>query len=627
MKSFAKLLVSFLLVLTVLFNAVACDTLSNIPGLDSLLSGDEEPENNTDEPGDEPDEEPGEEPSTECPHTVTATENIKAATCTEQGYTGDTVCSICMLVIEQGHKIDMVGHDYQDGKCSACGKDEPTVAPEVCEHAETTVENKSEATCTSVGYTGDTVCLKCGVVVLYGEETDKLDHVFVDGKCECGEADPDYVPDEEYVFGSEYFDVIITVAKARELAQQYSSSASAEIYYILVRIDEIVSLKNGNMYVSDDTGSIYIYGAKDKDGYTLSGSDLAVGDVAVIAGPLRNYKGELEIEKGKILAYYTPGETPAPPTDEPGGDTPDVPGGEIVWPTPDDPITSDPYVNVDVDAFYADYRPAVSYMDAYYRTKHYLMSGSIAKQDQAPTVSSYQPMVDGKYVRNTTYLYSADGNTYYVVNAYGEVVNEIYKGGAYVTLEEVAAYVFAFGEPPANHSTSKSTKPSSSQWGIYLRVNHSNFSGDTSRYPYEPVLPNISGCGGDLFYYEMDIGTTGTDCDPSYEITDYNDGKTIVRGAARIVYARMDLDRDGVIEVNETYLFYTYNHYNDFQEYLNYEGGWGEMFGNVTGGGTLSSKNNYNPTDYPVTAYAAFVTAEETYTVVVVAMLPKREEV
>jgi hypothetical protein len=31
---------------------------------------------------------------------------------------------------------------------------------------------------------------------------------------------------------------------------------------------------------------------------------------------------------------------------------------------------------------------------------------------------------------------------------------------------------------------------------------------------------------------------------------------------------------------------------------LNYEGGWGEMFGNVTGGGTISSKYNYNPTPY-----------------------------
>ena len=96
----------------------------------------------------------------------------------------------------------------------------------------------------------------------------------------------------------------------------------------------------------------------------------------------------------------------------------------------------------------------------------------------------------------------------------------------------------------------------------------------------------------------MDIGTTGTDCDPSYEADIYNDGDTITRGAARIVYGKNDLDKDGVFERGELHVFYTYNHYNDFQEYLNYEGGWGEMFGNITGGGTISDKYDCNPTDY-----------------------------
>ena len=46
------------------------------------------------------------------------------------------------------------------------------------------------------------------------------------------------------------------------------------------------------------------------------------------------------------------------------------------------------------------------------------------------------------------------------------------------------------------------------------------------------------------------------------------------------------------------YVFYTHNHYNDFREYLNYYGGWGEMFGNITGGGTISSHTDCNPTPY-----------------------------
>jgi hypothetical protein len=90
----------------------------------------------------------------------------------------------------------------------------------------------------------------------------------------------------------------------------------------------------------------------------------------------------------------------------------------------------------------------------------------------------------------------------------------------------------------------------------------------------------------------------GTDCDPSYPIKIYNDGQTITRGAARIVYTRYDKNKNNIIDPNEKYVFYTYNHYNDFQEYLNYEGGWGEIFGNVTGGGNLSSKTDYNPTPY-----------------------------
>lgn len=289
-----------------------------------------------------------------------------------------------------------------------------------------------------------------------------------------------------------------------------------------------------------------------------------------------------------------------PVVDPPVEDDPEGPTDSetVTIPGTEDPVTSDPYTNISKEEFYANYTPATSYMDAYYRTQHNLMSGSIGDQDQKPTISSYRKTIDGKFVRNNVYIFSEDGNTYYVVDSYGEICYEIYRGAAYIMLDEVAAYVFAFGDIPANHSSSKKTNPTESQWEEYLRVNHTKFSGDTSRYPYEPVLPRISGCGGDLTYYEMDIGTTGTDCDPSYTATIYNNGAKIVRGAARIVYSYKDRNGDKIIDLDERYVFYTYNHYNDFQEYLNYSGGWGEMFGNVTGGGTLSSKSNYNPTPY-----------------------------
>ncbi len=264
------------------------------------------------------------------------------------------------------------------------------------------------------------------------------------------------------------------------------------------------------------------------------------------------------------------------------------------------PDSVDPTEPIDYaarDAFYQGADPADSHTEALERSAQGQLSGALQVPDQAPIISAYQPEADGTLIRNSAPYY-VDENTYVVVNAYGQEVFRVYRGGGYITLEEVAAYLYAFGDVPANYVTSKSTRPQNSIWKENLRLNHSKFSGNTTKYPYEPALPRISGCGGDLSYYEVDIGTTGTDCDPGYRVTTYNDGTTITRGAARMVYARYDANGNNIIEDDEKYIFYTYNHYNDFQEYLNYYGGWGQMFGNITGGGTLSSKYDYNPTPY-----------------------------
>jgi len=262
-------------------------------------------------------------------------------------------------------------------------------------------------------------------------------------------------------------------------------------------------------------------------------------------------------------------------------------------------------LDIDTDGY------AQSLEEALDRSQRGEVSGSTETPDQKPTLSPYMPMVDDKYVRNNEPYY-IDEDTYVVVDALGNEVFRIYRGGGYITLEEVAAYVYAFGDVPANYTSSKKTKPGSSIWGEFLRVNHTKFTGDTSKYPYEPELPRISGCGGDLTYYEIDIGTTGTDCDPSYRAKIYNNGSSITRGAARIVYTRFDANKNNIIDPNEKYVFYTYNHYNDFQEYLNYFGGWGEMFGNVTGGGKISSKSDYNPTPYVPVVMGSLKTANTT---------------
>ena len=167
---------------------------------------------------------------------------------------------------------------------------------------------------------------------------------------------------------------------------------------------------------------------------------------------------------------------------------------------------NDPYKNVSQSEFYANYTPATSYEDAYYRSQNGLLSGTISYATGAPTLAQNRPMQDGKFVRNTREIYTLGGEAYTILDSEGNAVMTIYKCGAYIALEEVAAYVYAYGTYPPNHSTSKSTKPANSIFGKYLRVNHSQFSGDTTKYPNEPKLPNASGGGGSLQYWEMDIG-------------------------------------------------------------------------------------------------------------------------
>ena len=261
-------------------------------------------------------------------------------------------------------------------------------------------------------------------------------------------------------------------------------------------------------------------------------------------------------------------------------------------------VGGNPYLDIDKNEFYNNYKRATSLLDSKYRSECYLMSGDITPQDQEPEIASNQPKQGNMLIHNATRNFSNNGNVYTVYNVNGEKEFDIYYGGAYTSLEEVAAYIYAWGEVPVNYDPDKDAQPYNSEWGEYLRVNNTYFKGNTKQYPYEPELPNISGVdNGNVMYYEIDIGTTGTDCDPEYDPEIYNDGNRIIRGAARIVYTYSYINGDPVSD-EDRYVFYTYNHYNDFQEYLNYYNGWGEMFGNITGGGTISSKVDYNPTPY-----------------------------
>ncbi|MBQ8587422.1 MAG: S8 family serine peptidase [Oscillospiraceae bacterium] len=65
-------------------------------------------------------------PGTEddCHHLNTEVKNAVEATCTEDGYSGDTYCTDCGALVTEGKVIPAMGHDFVDGVCIRCGESE-----------------------------------------------------------------------------------------------------------------------------------------------------------------------------------------------------------------------------------------------------------------------------------------------------------------------------------------------------------------------------------------------------------------------------------------------------------------------------------------------------------------------
>ena len=130
-------------------------------------------------------------------HSLTKVINKKDATCTEDGYTGDTVCAICGKEITKGKTIQAKGHTEvidpaveptctepgkTEGKhCSVCN--EVLVAQEVIPatgHTEV-IDPAVEPTCTEPGKTEGKHCSVCGVVLTLQTEIPATGHKWDDG--------------------------------------------------------------------------------------------------------------------------------------------------------------------------------------------------------------------------------------------------------------------------------------------------------------------------------------------------------------------------------------------------------------------------------------------------------------
>ena len=131
-------------------------------------------------------------------HSLTKVINKKDATCTEDGYTGDTVCAVCGKEITKGEAIPAKGHtEVIDAKvdptCTEPGKTEGkhcSVCNEILVaqteipatgHTEKTVAGKP-ATCTETGLTDGISCSVCGTVIKAQEEIPAKGHSWNEGE-------------------------------------------------------------------------------------------------------------------------------------------------------------------------------------------------------------------------------------------------------------------------------------------------------------------------------------------------------------------------------------------------------------------------------------------------------------
>ncbi len=165
----------------------------------------------------------------------------KAPTCTATGLTEGKKCSVCGTTLVAQTEIPAVAHTYDDKydeSCNVCGytrdvtcdhegtivklegKDATCTEAGLTEgskctrceeilveqiviptkgHKEETVAGK-DATCTEAGLTEGKKCSVCGEILATQEEIPAKGHNYVDGKCECGASDPDYIAPHEHNF-------------------------------------------------------------------------------------------------------------------------------------------------------------------------------------------------------------------------------------------------------------------------------------------------------------------------------------------------------------------------------------------------------------------------------------------
>ena len=148
------------------------------------------------------------------------------------------------------------------------------------------------------------------------------EHVFVNGKCACGAADPDFIPthtcaDEngDFVCDVDGCDEVIapaadstlTIAQAIQLGTLLGGKYTEGKYYVEGVITEVYNTTHGNMYIKDADGTtLTIYGTYSADGktrYDAMNEKPVAGDTVTVYGVIGSYNQAPQMKNAWITEF------------------------------------------------------------------------------------------------------------------------------------------------------------------------------------------------------------------------------------------------------------------------------------------------------------------------------------
>ena len=146
--------------------------------------------------------ESGNAPATTCTHTNTEIKNAVAAGCKNAGYTGDTYCVDCGVLLKKGSQIKKLSHNWDNGvvtkqptannkgkklyTCSSCKSTKTEYldkldASATCGHSTLVSKNAKTPTCTEAGKNADIYCADCGLLIETGATIKAINHRWNNG--------------------------------------------------------------------------------------------------------------------------------------------------------------------------------------------------------------------------------------------------------------------------------------------------------------------------------------------------------------------------------------------------------------------------------------------------------------